>query len=206
MTTDRPISRYVSIHIRTTGLNPEHCQILEIGAIIDDCLTLVEDCPVFHCYLDHALILGEPSAVAMHQSIIGRIAAHEEGYAYIPSWEAAYRFRDFLKQHGFDPKKEPIVVAGKNYATFDARFLSRLTGCNEHIKVHRRIIDPALLYWQPEIDGMELPDTKTCMERDGISDEVAHTAVTDARVVVRLIRHAIINRRIFLPQNTVAIS
>jgi len=204
MNTDVPIGRYVSIDIETTGLNPEHCQILEIGAVIDDCLTPIEECPTFHCYLDHGLILGEPPALAMHQAIIGRIAAHEEGYDYVPSWNAAYKFRDFLKQHGLNPENEPTVVAGKNYASFDARFLCKLTGWNEHIKVHHRVLDPAAMYWQPEIDGMALPDTKTCMERAGIGGEVAHTAVEDARVIARLIRHAIVNRRTRLPQNAVA--
>jgi len=195
MNTDLPIGRYVSIDIETTGLNPEHCQILEIGAVIDDCLTPIDDCPTFHCYLDHGLILGEPSAVAMHQAIIGRIASHEEGYDYLPSWDVAYKFRDFLKQHGLDPENEPIVVAGKNCASFDARFLSKLTGWNEHIKVHHRILDPAPLYWQPEIDGVKLPNTKICMERAGISIEVVHTAVEDARMVCLLIRHATDRRR-----------
>ena len=55
--------------------------------------------------------------------------------------------------------------------------------------------ETAALYWQPEIDGAQLPDTKTCMERAGINGEVAHTAVEDAQVVVRLIRQAIDNRR-----------
>ena len=97
-------TKYVSIDIETTGLNPENCQVLEIGAVIDDGTTPIEDCPTFHCYVDHGLILGEPFAVSMHPTILRRIATHEEGYTYLQPWEVATCFRDFLKEHGLDRK------------------------------------------------------------------------------------------------------
>jgi len=118
----------------------------------------------------------------------------------------AFRFRDFLKQHGLDPENEKIVVAGKNYANFDANFLSKLTSWDKHIKFHHRTLDPAALYWQPETDGVELPDTKTCMQRAGISGEVSHTALEDARMVVELIRQAIDVRKSLSLANAVAAS
>ena len=127
-------------------------------------------------------------------------------YSYLQPWEVATHFRDFLKANGLDPEDEKIVVAGKNYARFDSRFLSKITKWDEYIKVHHRILDPAALYWQPEIDGVELPDAKTCMERSGIAGEVAHTAVEDAQVVVRLIRHAIDNRKRLTTDNVVLAS
>jgi oligoribonuclease len=194
---------YVSVDIETTGLNPENCQVLEIGAVIDDGVTPIEDCPTFHCYVDHVLILGEPFAVSMHPMILRRIATHEEGYTYLQPWEVPTRFHDFLKEHGLDPEDEKIVVAGKNYASFDAHFLRKLTDWDKHVRVHHRILDPAAMYWQPEIDGVELPDTKTCMERAGISGEVAHTAIEDARVVALLIRRAIDDRYPLLVDDTV---
>jgi len=84
--------------------------------------------------------------------------------------------------------------------------LRKLTDWDKHVRVHHRILDPAAMYWQPEIDGMELPDTKTCMERAGISGEVAHTAIEDARVVARLIRKASGNRRPLVPGNALLAS
>ena len=36
-----------------------------------------------------------------------------------------------------------------------------------------------------------LPDSKTCYERAGLDDKVAHTAVEDALAVVRLVRMGI---------------
>ena len=172
-----------------------------IGAVIDNGTTPIEDCPTFHCYVDHGLIFGEPFAVSMHPTILRRIATHEEGHTYLQPWEVTTRFRDFLKQHGLDPENEKVFVAGKNYASFDARFLRKLTNWDKHVKVHHRILDPAAPYWQPEVDGVELPDTRICMERAGISGEVAHTAVEDAAVVARLIRHAIDDCRPLVPSN-----
>lgn len=110
------------------------------------------------------------------------------------------------KKHGLDPENEKIVVAGKNYTSFDARFLRKITSWDKYVRVHHRILDPAALYWQPEIDGVELPDTKTCMERAGITGEVAHTAVEDARTVALLIRRAIDDRYPLLVDNTVLAS
>ena len=188
-------TKYVSLDIETTGLNPENCQVLEIGAVIDDGTTPIEECTTFHCYIDHGLILGEPFAVSMHPTILRRIATHEDGYTYLQPWEVASQFRDFLKQHGLDSENESVFVAGKNFASFDARFLAKLTNWDKHVRTHHRILDPAAMYWRPEIDGVELPNTKTCMERAGIDGEVAHTAVEDAIVVVRLIRHAIDDRQ-----------
>jgi len=194
-------TKYVSIDIETTGLNPENCQVLEIGAVIDDGITPIEDCPTFQCYVDHGLILGEPYAVSMHPTILRRIATHEEGYMYLQPWEVAIRFHDFLKGNDLDPENEKVFVAGKNYAGFDARFLRKLTNWDKHVRVHHRILDPAAMYWQPEVDGVELPDTKTCMERAGIASEVAHMAIEDARMVALLIRHVIDDRRPLVPDN-----
>ena len=53
---------------------------------------------------------------------------------------------------------------------------------------------------------MELPDTKTCMQRASIAGEVTHTAVEDARVVALLIRRAIDDRRPLVPDNAVLAS
>jgi len=44
------------------------------------------------------------------------------------------------------------------------------------------------------------------MDRAGISGEVAHTAVEDAQMVVRLIRHVIADRQMLVPDNAVLTS
>ena len=64
---------YVSIDIETTGLNPMECQILEVGAVIDDGRAL-ENLPQFHCYVLHQQIVGSAFALSMHPTILRRIA------------------------------------------------------------------------------------------------------------------------------------
>ena len=81
-----------------------------------------------------------------------------------------------------------VIAAGKNFASFDQKFLEKLPNWN--VNFAHRVIDPAMLYFKPFEDDKGLPSTKICMERAGITAEVAHTAVEDAIVVVDLIRRA----------------
>ena len=59
------------------------------------------------------------------------------------------------------------------------------------VKLHHRTLDPAVLFW--EANDEKLPDSKTCYERAGLDNKVAHTAVEDAQAVVRLVRMGINN-------------
>ena len=54
------------------------------------------------------------------------------------------------------------------------------------MKLSHRTLDPAVLYWENRQDE-KLPDSKTCYERAGLDNKVAHTAVEDALAVVRLV-------------------
>ncbi len=80
-------------------------------------------------------------------------------------------------------------MAGKNYASFDDRFLQQLPGGEDLHRFHR-CIDPGMRYWNPRIDKVP-PDTKTCLQRAGIDTEVQHEAIDDALDVIRLIRTSV---------------
>lgn len=179
------IEHYVSIDIETTGLDPSWCQVLEIGAVVCQVNfeTPVEKLPTFCRRIDHGRFQGQSYALQMNHAILNRIAT---GDAVTPA-QAVMDFHDFLSSYGVDPLA--VVFAGKNAALFDLPFLKMLPGWN--VRHKHRVIDPAILYWKPEVDGAVLPDMKTCMHRAGLSGEVAHTAVEDARTVIRLIRTAV---------------
>lgn len=185
--------KYASIDIETTGLNPETCEVIEIGIVLEDTSKQmpVECLPTFHCYIDAKTFAGEPYALSMHPKIFERIARKGGGFNYYTRESVAsyiYNFLDGNIDTGMERfDKYRINVAGKNYATFDAKFLSKLPSFDNLIKISRRIIDPAMLYWNPATDE-HLPDTKTCYERAGMPGEIAHTAVDDAIGVVKLIR------------------
>lgn len=202
LTMTQPVpTKFVSIDIETTGLNPEKCKIIEIGAVIDDWLEPIHNPPTFHCYVKQHMYVGEPFALSRHSEIFRRIATEEEGYNYWYPSEAVERFGRWMEKNDayqIDPTKPDrearAVVAGKNFGTFDDRFLRRLPHFDEWVKYHHRLIDPAMLYWDPLTD-MVPPSLKVCMQRAGIGDEVAHTALEDALVVAKLI-HIAIGRRV----------
>ena len=177
--------KYVSIDLETTGLDPNNCQILEFGAVIDDCCSPLDKLPTFHCYIKADEYQGEPYALSMHAKIFRRIAENESGFRYLNIGTLAYKFYYFLHDNGLD---DHITVAGKNFASFDWRFLHRAPGWDHLIKIRSRVIDPGCLYWDPILDGERLPNLKTCFERASFTKSVAHTALEDAGDVVLLIR------------------
>lgn len=179
-------SRYVSIDIETTGMDEEVCQVIEIGAVIEDWITPVEKLPTFHCYVVHEPIVGEPYALSMHEEILYKIAVRLSGFDYLEPQEVGPTLKFWLEAHGFNTNKA-IIPAGKNFSSFDRPRLYRLPGFNPGIKFFHRTIDPAMLFWDPLMD-LEPPSTELCMMRAGLDPEVKHEAVEDARNVIRLIR------------------
>lgn len=179
---------YASVDTETTGLNPDSCQILELGIVLDDWLRPINELPVFHCYVLHELYVGEPFALQMNAEILKIISAKDKHpeFKFIPFDEVSYAMRDFFSENGINPSRIP--VAGKNFAGFDRQFLRRLPG-SEVVQWNQRVYDPGMLFWKPQEDDSP-PDTKKCMKRAGIEGEVAHTAVADALVVVQLVREA----------------
>jgi hypothetical protein len=134
------------------------------------------------------MVVGSPFALSMHPTILRRIATKEEGFRYFAPDRVAAFFTAWLQERGLKPCEHHVTVAGKNFASFDRQFLKRLPHWEEYVKTQHRSIDPGNLYWDPRVDTQGLPSAKTCMERAAIPGEVAHTAVEDALIVVKLIR------------------
>jgi oligoribonuclease (3'-5' exoribonuclease) len=177
--------RYLSMDIETTGLSPETCDIIEIGAVVDDLSKNfdVDKLPRFHCYIQKLNYKGEPYTFSLHSEIFKRIHNLTPPYNYVTERNVVGFLSKFIFEHfGYNT----VTVAGKNFSSFDRKFLEKLPEFNT-IKLHYRVIDPSILFFDPKIDK-ELPATKLCMERAGIKGEVAHTAVEDAIVVCKLVR------------------
>ncbi len=179
-------STFVSLDIETTGLDPETCQTIEIGAVIDDWLNPIEDPDTFDMYVVHEHYHGEPYALSMHPKIFRDIATGS-GKESIRVEGLAQQFAMWLAQCGMGEEGEKIVVAGKNFAGFDARFLSRIPHWDEFIKFHYRVLDPTMLCWNPMADSVP-PSSKDCMKRCHMDGEVAHTALEDAIMVAKMIQ------------------
>lgn len=182
----------VSIDIETTGLDPSYCQILEFGAVIDDLQNPkpIDDLPKFHCYVDHAVMTGEPYALAMNAKIIERIAKKTTPYTYLKPADIHPQFHAFLVKYGCQSGTRwsiKVNVAGKNFAAFDKRFIEKIWPSNPAVAFNHRILDPAMLYFDPSKDEAP-PSLSVCLERAGINKTVSHTAVEDALDVLVLIR------------------
>jgi DNA polymerase III epsilon subunit-like protein len=176
-------SKFVSVDIETTGLDPETCQTIEVGAVIADWNDPSET-QEFHCYVLYPQYKGDPYALSMHPHIFRRIATNEEGYNYCPAEHVMYELHTWLITHF--GHRGPYTVAGKNFAGFDKKFLDKLPQTGETI-FHHRVLDPGCMFWNPLTD--ERPPNQTdCLVRAGIPSEVTHNALEDARQVVKLIQ------------------
>lgn len=185
--------KYVSIDIETTGLDPETCDVLEFGAVLDDLENpkAIEDLPKWHCYFVKEAYMGQPYALSMHPHIFRRIATKEEGYHYHRPMGFAYMFKKFLLENGYEMQEDRVYInaAGKNFAAFDLPFLERKTDLKKHIKIRHRILDPSSMYLR--IGDEALPGTEECLKRANLDSTVAHTAIEDAIAVIKLIRYNI---------------
>jgi oligoribonuclease (3'-5' exoribonuclease) len=181
-----PALPYVSIDIETTGLDPETCQILEIGAAFDNWTQPLSKLPTFHCYVTHRQIVGSAYALAMNAEILRKLANPQPTGTYLDETQVAKCLAAWLNvQCGWDGSKA-LTPAGKNFASFDRQFLKRLPDFEKKVRLHHRTLDPAMLFWQ--LGDEKLPDSQTCYIRAGIKGKVAHTALEDALAVVQLIR------------------
>jgi oligoribonuclease (3'-5' exoribonuclease) len=183
-----PKMPYVSIDIETTGLDPATCQTLEVGAVIDDWKTPLDQLQRFRRVLTYETVTGSPYAMALNASLLNQIANPPQTCEFCKSEELGVQLAQWVKANGLDPMH--LQAAGKNFASFDMQFLYRLPGFTSVVKFRHRVLDPAILYWRP-LDDEKLPDSKTCYERAGLDSTVAHTAIEDALAVVRLVRQGI---------------
>ena len=189
--------KYVSLDLETTGIDPEKHQILELGAILEDTNNLLsfEDIPKFNCIIEREEIVGHPIALRMNKRIIDILAdyANAKGedralmaikHNIIKEKHLVWSFFSWL-----DPfcQDSIINVAGKNYSSFDAKFLDKVQGWKEAKTFERRILDPSSLFldWKKDL---RLPSLDECLSRAGIQKTVSHNATEDAWDVVQVLR------------------
>jgi oligoribonuclease (3'-5' exoribonuclease) len=173
---------YVSIDIETTGLNPENCQVLEIGAVIEDWVSPIARLSKFHCLVKYDIYQGQPFALSLNKELFELLHEQPDEVTILRPEQVYPCFRDWLTEHGITGTVTP---AGKNFSGFDKQFLYKLPGFK--LRFSHRAIDPAMLYWKPDIDD-KLPGMELCLERAGLYPAVSHVALEDAEQVIKLVR------------------
>lgn len=201
--------KYVSIDIETTGTDPEKCQVLEVGAVVEDTQLLlpVADLPRFECIVAHPEYTGSAFALNLNSRLIktlseleaiedkGKREAFRLNNNILGPGQVAGEFKKFIDaNYTTAADRNPsgsvtITVAGKNFSRFDWEFLVRLPNWTNHINFSRRVIDPGILFTDWSGDH-RLPGLGDCMKRAGLDKEVSHRAVEDAMDVVELLRVA----------------
>lgn len=190
-------TKYLTIDLETTGLNVDECQIIEIGAIVDDLAqpqVPISSLPRFHCYIEREMYTGQPYALSLHSEIFKRIASKAPGYRIVSPDDMASDLAWFLEANFADG--EHITAAGKNFGTFDRNFLlkePKFTANGGELflgkfKVRHRVIDPTIMFWIPKQDGVQLPSTETVCKRAGIPYSNKHDAIGDCEMVIAAVR------------------
>lgn len=173
--------KMLSVDIETTGLDPDHCQILEIGAVLFDTDTYEVLGTFERLVRPSGMCTGEPYAIAMNGKLFYRLA-NGEG---VHLWEATTQLQKWLHEHQVYHK---ITICGKNFASFDSKFLDKCSHWRSIPKSHR-VLDISSMYYNPDIHDERLPSTEECKTIAGLPGEVAHTALADAMDVVRLVTY-----------------
>jgi len=179
--------KYVSIDIETTGLDPETCQVLSVGMIVDDLENPLafDQCPKTEIVCNAQDIRGNAFALQMNAQLIDDIAkgTDREYRDYVHPDNMSLAIKSWLELH-FDQEK--VTIAGKNFGSFDDRFMEKLV-IDWDKKRHHRMLDPAPLY--VDITDEKLPNLTTCLERAGLNGPTSHhDALGDAWDVIRLLR------------------
>lgn len=198
---------YVSIDLETTGLLPDRCMILSIAAVIDGYdfrQVPVNELPHIELLIDNGdLLTGQPVALAMNADIIKRIENLKKcqrderaltRYVFSPD-QAMDMLAAFMDPYLDDKKLTP---AGKQYGSFDSQFIKHWGGDRVLKKLHHRSLDPGAMYATREMRCP--PSSEECFKimvnecNAHMVDHVTaswkqHDALSDARNVVRLIRH-----------------
>lgn len=190
---------FISIDIETTGLDPEKCQIIEFGAVVVENWNIVGK---YRRIIWNSEIKGEPFAISMNINIINEFSKFmstndfKEIPGIITEKELTIDFINWINENKFNfetTKKGTIKinVAGKNYSQFDSKFLNKIPNWTNLIEIHRRVLDPSILYFNSMLDKENLPSLEDCKLRSKLfkTDEikVKHRADKDAEDVAILL-------------------
>ena len=189
--------RYVSVDLEMSGPDPLRHQVLELAAVVEDtkraATTPLAELPAFRRAVRHPELCGTAGALALNAGLLHELADKTKLTApdICRPDELLPQLREFLLANGFRPNKKDclsVVMAGKNFATFDLLFLRQLPGWGTLVRSEPAVLDPASFYLNWHKDS-RLPTMLICQARAGDAEpHVAHQALADALEVVRLLR------------------
>ena len=176
---------YVSADVETTGLDPNKCHLLEFAAIVAD---TKENIPLGKFQRLLKIPEGaywDPFAKSMNAEWYWKAIAEDNGA--IKPEKLIPAFESWLLANHVNPKD--FVFAGKNFGKFDLQFINRLPGYGDLVLCNARILEPAMLYFDPMSDE-QIPNMDLCSKRIGLEgyDTMTHRAFSDCERVITLLR------------------
>ena len=179
--------KLIVIDIETTSLEPDRGQIVEFAFVLDD-WSQPKPCYAYSRLIRNDPVYGDLHAVAMHGERWKAIAEVGQPLdAVMESFKAVAGNLGFLKPSRHDDGFHKFIAAGKNYGSFDGRWLERPLARVGLRAVHRSL-DPVSLYAEP--GDADPPPLEECCRRAGLSFDDRHHALADALMVCRLLRAA----------------
>ncbi len=189
---------YLSVDLETTGLEVSDSQIIQFGAIFDDLVSPIDQLPRIELIVldEEDCYTGQSFAINMNREIMRKISeatvwarhnpALPQGFCYLG--ELADMVAAWLAEEvDFNPAKDKITYAGKNFESFDSQFLGELDFFEKLPRRHRSL-DIGSMFWHPGVDGGVPPSSEKCLIRAGFDGSVKHEALDDALNVVKCIR------------------
>jgi len=197
--------------------NIEDLQIIEFGAVIEDTnnILALDDIPQYNRIIRHEQYTGGAFAINMNARIFEILAKREtfkrgsdsqkdydKHYGIISIKDLAKDFFDFLYEHfrknavddftillGPNYQEAPFVItpAGKNFDSFDRKFIDLIPKWSQYVNLRHRTIDPTSMYidWYNDETPPGLGD---CLQRAGVMKQVTHCAVEDCVDTLLVIR------------------
>jgi DNA polymerase III epsilon subunit-like protein len=176
---------FLSIDLETTGLDPEVCQVIEVGAVMVYPTLAPDAWPVFQTFVRHKVYHSDdPVALAMNAEIFKILAAQPETEKFCCVEDVMPLLGSWLAKQGVR-RRQKLYIAGKNAGAFDLQFLKKLPHYQDSVLFHHRLYDPAMRYMLKTDAGP--PGLRACLERAGMKARNLHRAVGDALDVAELV-------------------
>lgn len=203
--------RVFAVDIETTGLDCESHSLIEIAILSWDLHD--KNAPVykFHRYIIPENMRWTIFCLKLHRHMIDALITHAIPIDPIPEIcdnfnvpiqiGKAKLIREIKAWLCSIAWTEKMTVVGKNFGSFDLRFIERLPGYTPMF--HHRSLDPTSAFILPT--DTVLPDLKACKTRaielgcDFPSDVVTHNAMDDCEDVAKLMQF-VIDRRMWNDQ------
>ncbi len=189
--------KFVIVDLETTGIDTELDQILQVSMIAVDTHKPPSTWTMLDTYVQHERYSGNVYALALNAKIIKKLNEYTNGnfndsHMVTHIDNLALTIFTFLLQNDWKKDKNndkvDVVFSGKSIGSFDIPFLKNVPGFNELIKVHKRHLDPTILYTD-FINDVLPPALEECKKRAGLPELVSHDAIEDCWDVAKLILH-----------------